>query len=159
MEIVVRIADMKVSDNPEATLVTHALGSCLGVCVYEPHLKLGGLLHFMLPDSRISQGKAQDKPYMFGDLAIPLLFKEVYALGATKKKLQVKMVGAAHVLDHTDKFNIGKKNYLMARKLFFKNGVMVAAEEVGGTTHRTVRMDIATGQVTVKVKGGEVLTI
>jgi chemotaxis protein CheD len=159
MEIVVRIADMKVSNNPEATLVTHALGSCLGICVYEPQLKVGGLLHFMLPDSRISPQKAKAKPYMFGDVAIPLLFKEIYALGATKKALKVKLVGAAHVLDHTDKFNIGKKNHLMARKLFFKNGVRVAVEEVGGNTHRTVRMDVATGQVTVKVKGGEVFTI
>ena len=159
MDIVVRIADMKVSNNPEATLVTHALGSCLGVCVYEPNLKIGGLLHFMLPDSRISAEKAKNKPYMFGDIAIPMLFKEVYALGATKKKLKVKLVGAAHVLDQKDKFNIGKKNHLIARKLFFKNGIMVAAEEVGGSTHRTVRMDITTGEVTVKVKGGKVFAI
>jgi chemotaxis protein CheD len=159
MDIIVGIADMKLTKDPKATLVTHALGSCLGVCIWDPALKISGLLHYMLPDSTKSPDKAQLKPYMFGNIGIPAMFKQAYALGSTKKGLVVKLVGAAQVMDDGNLFNIGKKNYLLARKLLYKNGIMIKAEEVGGNTHRTVRINVDTGEIKVKIKGGEVLTI
>ncbi len=159
MDLVVGIADMKVAKGPKATLVTHALGSCMGVCIYDPQTKVGGLLHFMLPEAKVSPDKAKAKPYMFGDVGIPLLFREAYAQGAKKSNLSVKLVGCAQVMDKAELFNIGKRNYMLARKLFFKNNILVDAEEIGGTTHRTVRMDLATGEVQVKVKGGGITTI
>lgn len=147
---------MKVVKDPKALLVTHALGSCIGVCIWDQALKIGGLLHYMLPDSRQSNERAQNRPYMYADVAIPLLFKQAYALGAIKKSLTVKLVGGAQVMNAADMFNIGKKNFLAARKILFKNNVMIAASEVGGTTHRTVHFNVGTGEILVKVKGGEV---
>ena len=51
MNIVVGVADMKISNDPDSVLVTHSLGSCIGVAVYDRAVHAGGLLHFMLPDS------------------------------------------------------------------------------------------------------------
>ena len=76
MKIIVGMADMQVTNTPEATLITYALGSCIGVTLYDPSAKVGGLLHFMLPESQLDPQKAQRKPWMFADTGIPLFFKE-----------------------------------------------------------------------------------
>ena len=99
MKLVVGVADMKVVKDPEALLVTHALGSCIGICIWDKALKVGGLLHYMLPDSRNSTDKAQLRPYMYADVAIPLLFKKAYALGSVKQSLTVKLIGGAQVMN------------------------------------------------------------
>ncbi|MDD5531533.1 MAG: chemotaxis protein CheD [Syntrophales bacterium] len=83
-ELVVGVADLKVSDNPHDILVTYALGSCIGVAVFDPVSKVGGLIHFMLPDSTLDPEKAREKPAMFADTGIPMLFKSCYELGAEK---------------------------------------------------------------------------
>ena len=84
-ELIVGISDLKVSNNPGDVLVTYALGSCIGVAVYDPKARVGGLLHFMLPDSSLDANKAKATPAMFADTGIPLLFKSCYAIGAEKK--------------------------------------------------------------------------
>ena len=71
MKIVVGISDMKVSNKPGDVLVTYSLGSCIGVVLWDPVAKVGGLLHYMLPDSSLDKDKAQDKPFMFADSGIP----------------------------------------------------------------------------------------
>jgi len=94
-DIVVGIADLKCSNNKSDILVTYALGSCIAVAVYDPQLSVGGLLHYMLPDSTLDENKAKDCPGMFADTAIPLLFKSCYALGAEKRRMRVKVAGGA----------------------------------------------------------------
>ncbi len=89
----VGVADMKVSRQPEEVLVTHALGSCLGVAVYDPVARVGGILHFMLPDSSLDPAKGQSHPHMFADTGLPQLFRECYRLGAQKSRLRVKVAG------------------------------------------------------------------
>ncbi|MDL1970003.1 MAG: chemotaxis protein CheD [Candidatus Desulfofervidaceae bacterium] len=152
-KIVVGIADMKVSNNPEDTLITHALGSCIGVIVYDPVVKVGGLLHFMLPESKVNPQKAKENPYMFADTGVPLLFKTCYKYGAEKKRMIVKVAGGAQIMDEAGHFNIGKRNYAMLRKIFWRNGVLIKAEDVGGMVNRTVELDIATGEVRLKIPG------
>jgi len=85
MKIVVGMADMQVSKEPEAMLISFALGSCIGVTLYDPLIRVGGLLHFMLPDSQIDPQKSQKNPWMFADTGIPLFFRGAYKLGAEKK--------------------------------------------------------------------------
>jgi chemotaxis protein CheD len=82
-----------------------------------------------------------------------MLFKESYKFGATKKSLIVKVVGGAQILDENGVFNIGKRNYMMLRKIFWKNNVLIAAEHVGGNVNRTVRLELETGRVVLKVSG------
>ncbi len=75
------------------------MGSCIGVLIYDPEVKVGGLLHYMLPDATIDKQKAVDKPFMFATTGVPRLFKEAYNMGASKNRLLVKVVGGAQILD------------------------------------------------------------
>ena len=85
MKIIVGVADMKTSNEPGDTIITYSLGSCIGLVIYDPVARAGGILHYMLPDSSIDGVKAKTKPYMFADTGIPRLFKQAYTLGAKKK--------------------------------------------------------------------------
>ena len=145
---------MKVAGNLEDTLITHALGSCIGVAVYDPKAKVGGLLHYMLPDSNLDLNKAKKTPAMFADTGIPFLFKSCYKLGAEKKRMIVKVAGGASILDDANYFRIGQKNITALKKIFWKNNVLVDGEDTGKNYNRTVTLDIATGKVVVKNSGG-----
>jgi chemotaxis protein CheD len=153
MQVVVGVADMKVSNQQSEVLVTHALGSCIGVAIYDPAAKVGGILHFMLPDSNLDPGKAQEHPHMFADTGLPLLFRECYRLGAQKSRLRVKVTGGSQVLDNREFFQIGRRNYAALRKIFLKNNVLINNEDVGGTKARTLFLEVATGNVWIKVMG------
>lgn len=156
MDQVVDIADFKVAAGPQDTLVTYSLGSCIGVTIWDPEVRVGGMIHFMLPDSSLSPAKAKANPPMFADTGIPLLFRAAYQLGASKKRLIVKCAGGSQLLDDNGTFSIGKRNYVMLRKIFWKNGILIDAEDVGGSISRTIRLEIGTGRVTLKTRNGEV---
>jgi len=153
IRIIVGMADMGVSSDPEATLITYALGSCIGVSLYDSVAQVGGLLHFMLPESKLDPQKAQKNPWMFADTGIPLFFKELYRLGGEKGRLRVTVCGGAQVMDAEGFFNIGKRNYMALRKLFWMNNVLIQAEAVGGQVNRTVRLELSSGKVWVKTSG------
>jgi chemotaxis protein CheD len=152
----VGISDLKVSNNPGDVLITYALGSCISIAVYDPKVRVGGLLHFMLPDSALDAGKAKEKAAMFADTGIPLLFKSCYAIGAEKKRMIVKVAGGASILDDGNYFRIGQKNITAMRKIFWHNNVLIDAEDTGRNCNRTVRLDIANGQCLVKSSEGTV---
>ncbi len=154
--VTIDISDCKVSNDTTASLITYSLGSCIGVAIWDPVVRVGGMLHYMLPDSSIAQDKAKNNPSMFGNTGIPLLFKSVFKLGATKQRLIVKVAGGSQLLDDQGTFNIGKRNYVMLRQLFWKNNVLIDAEDIGGSISRTVTLDIKTGKVTVKNRSREI---
>ncbi len=155
MRKVVGVADLAVSNVPNEVLVTYSLGSCIAVVIFDPCAKVGGMLHYMLPESSLDPEKAKANPRMFADTGIAMLFKQSYLLGAKKENIVVKAVGGAQILDPNGVFNIGKRNYLAMRKIFWRNNVLVAAEHVGGTVNRTVRLEMGSGRVILKVGGGE----
>ncbi len=144
---------MKVSNNKDEVLITYSLGSCIGVVIYDSQVKVGGMLHYMLPESQIDKEKAEKNPYMFADTGIPSLFKSAYGLGALKSRMKVVVVGGAQILDQKGFFNIGKRNHMALRKLFFKNGVIIDHEDVGGNVNRTIRIEIGTGDIYMKTSG------
>lgn len=148
--VTVGIADMAVSADPNATLITFALGSCIGVTVYDPEAKVGGLLHFMLPTGTLNDEKAKRNPYMFADAGVPLLFTKAYELGAKKERLVVCAAGGAEILDDDGHFKIGARNRTMLRKLFWKNNVLLASDETGGNISRTLSLCLADGRVAVR---------
>jgi len=153
VKTIVGVSDMKVSNNKEEMLITYSLGSCIGVVIYDKQVKVGGMLHYMLPESQIDRNKAEKNPYMFADTGIPSLFKAAYALGALKSRMKVVVVGGAQILDQNGFFNIGKRNHMALRKLFFKNGVIIDHEDVGGNVNRTIRIEIGTGEIFMKTSG------
>lgn len=146
---------MKASSRAGDVIVTHALGSCIGIAVYDPVAVAGGMLHFMLPDSTVNPQRAVQNPWMFGNVAIPMFFRKLYDLGAEKKRLIVKAAGGAQFLDDKDFFAIGKRNHTMMRKIFWQNGVLIKAENIGGTISRTLFLDIATGRTWISTAGKE----
>lgn len=142
---------MAVSNVPDEFLITYSLGSCIAVIIFDPAAGVGGMLHYMLPESSIDPEKARRNPCMFADTGITHLFKSSYQIGARKENIVVKAVGGAQVFDPEGLFNIGKRNYLAMRKIFWKNNMAIAAEHVGGEVNRTVRLEMNTGRVILKV--------
>ncbi|HLI86249.1 MAG TPA: chemotaxis protein CheD [Bryobacteraceae bacterium] len=152
-DIVVGMADCRTTADPRILLATYALGSCVAVVVYDPVSKVGGLLHFMLPDSAMDPARGQENPYKFADAGIPLLLNKVFSQGASKNRLMVWAVGGAQILDDQGVFQIGKRNCLAARRALWKLGVMVSGEAVGGVDFRTVKLEMATGRLFVEEGG------
>jgi chemotaxis protein CheD len=154
MRHVIGVADMKISAQQGDLLITHALGSCVGITIHDEQACVGGILHYMLPLSAIAEDKAAANPLMFGDTGIPFFFEEAYRKGARKERLRVVMAGGAQVLgDVDDTFAIGKRNIVIARKLFWKNNVLIAAEHVGGTIPRTLSLAIGSGMTHLSSRG------
>ena len=153
--LTIDISDLKVSADPETLLVTYALGSCIAVMVHDPVRQAAGLIHYMLPLSATSPEKAKVRPAMFADTGIPLLFQSMYALGCRKGDLVVKVAGGGALYDDKGLFSIGKRNYTIMRKMFWKSGVIISAEDVGGARSRTARLHVGTGRCTISSQGQE----
>lgn len=154
-KIVVGVGDLAVCDDPSATLVTYALVSCIGVTVYDPESRVGGLLHFMLPSADLNKDKAANNPAMFGDTGIPLLFRACYEKGAKKERLIVCAAGGAEVLSDDGHFKIGSRNRTLIRKIFWKNNILLAGDETGGSNSRTLSLRMSDGMVGVRSQGTE----
>ena len=149
---VVAVGDMKIGRDADL-IVTHALGSCLGLVVYDPVERVGGILHAMLPLSKINPAKAQANPYMFVDTGVPALFKVLYEIGGQKPRLVIKAAGCGNPLGKTEMFKIGERNHTILKKLLWKNNILLDIEDVGGTASRTVHLDVATGQTVISSNG------
>jgi chemotaxis protein CheD len=148
--LTVGIGGIEVSDDPSAVIVTHGLGSCIAVVAWDPNLRAGGLLHFQLPTSTLSPQRARELPGTFADTGIPLLFERMYALGSTKHGLIVKAAGGGNFNGDGNAFDIGRRNITVMRKIFWRAQVLLAAEDLGESRSRTVRLFVDTGLVTVQ---------
>lgn len=154
--ITVDIADAKVSVDPENVLATYSLGSCIGVCLYSQAGQAGGMLHYLLPDSSANPQKAMENPFTYADTGMKTLLEELASMGVRKNQIKVKIAGGAQRLKVTaEGFDIGKRNYLAIRKILWKNGMFIEAEDVGGCSLRTLYMCITDGVVIVKSNGFE----
>ena len=158
--LTVGISDAKISTDPAAVIVTHALGSCIGVTIYDPARKMGGLLHFQLPQSTKHDNSPQDNPFKYADTGFNILLDKLQSLGAHKNRVEVKIVGGAHKLSTgNDCFNIGKRNYAAIRQTLWKKGMFIHAQDIGGNIPRTVYFSMADGTVTIKSQGETIKTI
>jgi len=97
--IIVGIAEMRVSNDPEASVITYSLGSCLGIAIYDPVVRVGGMLHAMLPEAGRGVENVRKSPCMFVDSGVPMLFRSAYELGADKRRIIVKAAGGGELLD------------------------------------------------------------
>ena len=141
---------MAVSNNPSVILSTYALGSCIGVIAYDSVSKVGGILHFMLPDSTISPDKAQKQPAMFGNTGLPLLFKAMVGMKADPHRLRVFVAGGAGMLGGQDPFKIGERNSAVAFDYIAKYGLSLRHRETGGSINRTVHLEVGSGSTNLK---------
>lgn len=154
MKSVVGVSDWKVSANPDDTIITYALGSCLGIVVYDPVVRVAGLLHTMLPFSRKDPEKAKIRPAMFVDTGFSVLLSDFYKMGAEKQRIKLFVAGGASMKSAAkdDYFKIGARNFTTLRKLLWKNGFMIDYQDVGGSISRTMSIEISSGIVVVNKK-------
>jgi chemotaxis protein CheD len=152
----VGIAQYKVAFSPRILSVI-GLGSCVGVCLYDPIAKIGGLSHIMLPDSSISKSK-EFKPGKFADTAIAVTLDEMIELGALKSRISAKIVGGATMFRNngvTDPiFEIGIRNVEAAKKTLKNEGIKIVAEDIGGDYGRSIDFFTKNGKVLVRSKIG-----
>lgn len=152
MQRIVPIGDMKIGQTPDR-LATVALGSCLCLTVYDSISQVGGLLHAMLPLSKINTQKAAINPFMFVDTGIPELFQALSENGTDKDHWVVKAVGCGNPMGAKEVFKIGERNYRVLQEMLSKEGICLAAEDIGGTISRKVALDLASGQTIVRSNG------
>jgi chemotaxis protein CheD len=148
--VIVGVGDLAVSNNINVTLSTYALGSCVGVVTYDPVSRAAGLLHMMLPDSKISPDKAISQPAMFADTGLPALFRAVMGLKGERSRLRVIVAGGASVLCGSDSFKIGERNITATIDWLGRNGFSVRHQITGGTVNRTLHFEVGNGQLALK---------
>ncbi len=153
MTIVVNVSDARASNDPAAVLATYSLGSCIGVSLYDPLARVGGMLHFQLPTASLDADKAQRNPMMFADSGMKQLTQMMARLGAEPRRLKVKMAGGAQMLADGNLFNIGRRNHAAIRKILWQTGLLIEAEEVGGSRPRNLYLNVADGTVSIKAGG------
>ena len=150
---IVGVGDYAVSHLEEEKLITYSLGSCIGLSLYDPTTKLGGLLHAQMPLSRTAPVKGEERPGMFVDTGVTALLSELLWMGASRANLIACVAGAATLLGDKDVFDIGQRNFMVLRKMLWKNRILLAAEDVGGSFSRTMWLEMATGRTTLKRQG------
>jgi chemotaxis protein CheD len=157
---IVDIGGMVVTTNPEDVLVTYSLGSCVGVTLYCPSKKIGGMIHCMLPLSSTDPERAKVKPAMFVDVGVVALIQQILDLGCDKKELICKVAGGGSPSGHDDGiFRIGERNYAVLRKVLWKNDILIKRELVGGQTAKTMFLYLNNGDTIVRIDGSEEITL
>ncbi len=146
----VGMGEMEISSRPEVVLTTYSLGSCVGVTLYDPIIRVGGMIHCMLPLSKADIRKSTDRPEIYVDTGMALFLQTMFDHGAIRDRLVVKVAGASQILDQGGFFKIGERNYAMLRKVLWKNNLLIASEEVGGAKPRTMSLEIATGRTWIR---------
>ena len=150
MQLVVNVSDARTSTTLEDVLVTYSLGSCIGVALYDPIARLAGLLHYQLPTSTLDPQKAKENPHMFADTGMQFLLGEMESRGGQRRRMKVKLAGAAQMLNDANLFNIGKRNHAAIRKVLWQHGMFLEAEEIGGAIPRTMYLRASDGGVTIR---------
>jgi len=150
---VVGISDGKVSNDPTDTLVTYALGSCVGLALYDPHARAGGLLHIMLPDSRFRSSSREFNPYMYADTGFYGLLETLLGLGTARHRLVAKLGGGANMLRNSGLLDIGLRNAEAMVNLLQREKIPVLGTSLGGTVGRSMQLRLEDGAVKVRLLG------
>ena len=151
-KLVVGIADMKMASR-EGMLITYALGSCVGICLYDPVLHLAALVHVMLP---LNMETGRKSPLKYADSGIRETLRQMEARGAKRSRITAKIAGGARMFDVPGSGslgNIGQRNIESVHMTLKREGVKLLKEDVGGSVARTLIFDAATGQACVRSYG------
>jgi chemotaxis protein CheD len=147
--IEVRMGELCVQASP-SRLVTRALGSCLGITLYNPFKKIGAMAHPMLPD--INKARQNTNPSRYVNYVIGKMVVELEKMGSTRSQLIAKLFGGARMFSFITAdsiLNVGEKNIVIARTVLNEMCVKIAAEEVGGNFGRTIELNLENGKVLV----------
>lgn len=149
-EIKVGIGDMKIARR-EGTLITYALGSCVGITFYDPAIKLGALLHVLLPEAG---GNMTGNIFKFADTGIQETLRKMEVFGGVKSRYQCRIAGGAKMFDMGASVgNIGDRNVKMVERMLAEQHIRILGKDVGADYARTMLLDVETGQVRVRTSG------
>ena len=150
-KITVGIADMKLAKG-SGILITYALGSCIGLCFHDPRIKLGALLHVMLP---LNMETGRKNPLKYADTGIRETLRQMEAKGASRSRITVKIAGGAKMFEVNggNLGNIGQRNIESVHTILRKEGIRLLGEYVGGSVARTMLFDVDSGQSCIRSYG------
>ena len=137
----------------EGILVTYALGSCIGLCFHDPRLRMGALLHIMLP---LNMEAGRTHPLKYADTGIRETLRQMEAKGASRSRMTVKIAGGAKMFEVTGGSglgNIGQRNIESVHAVLKRENIRLLAEEVGGKVARTLLFDVVSGQGCIRSYG------
>lgn len=156
--IKIGMAELNVAKAPDS-IITTGLGSCVGVCLYDPLTNIGGMAHVMLPDS--TNGRQVENKAKYADTAIPILIEKITKAGGNKSRLQAKIAGGAQMFtfyNASDVMKIGDRNVEMVLKILKENRIKVLVNETGGNFGRTIEFFPETGNLLIKtINKGEMI--
>jgi chemotaxis protein CheD len=144
--IVVGIGACALARSP-VKIKTFGLGSCVGITLYDRQKRIGGLVHTMLPS--ISHARIKDNPLKYTDSGIEYLTAEILKKGSSRKKLEAKIVGGAHMFENRN-LNIGERNIEWAKNTLERFEIPIIAEDTGKNYGRTVTFDTSTGDLLIR---------
>ncbi len=151
--IKVGMADLNICRSPDV-ITTLGLGSCIGIAIYDPVTKIGGLAHIMLPDS--TKIRNNSNIAKFADTGITELVNRMARAGASRARMVAKIAGGAKMFEVSGADvigNIGQKNALASKKKLKELGIRLIAEDTGLNYGRTVELHCDTGEYYIKSVG------
>lgn len=155
----VGIADMKMTRR-EGVIITYALGSCIGIALYDPMIKLGALVHIMLPEVG---NMDRTNMFKYADTGIAETLRKMYAFGAVKSNVVAKIAGGAqmfHIAGNPSGFgNIGLRNAQSVKAVLKREGIRIIAEDTGENYARTMTLNVSDGKVNIRTFGRAELTL
>ena len=150
-KLIVGIADMKMAQKGER-LITYALGSCIGICLYDPQIKLAAMVHIMLP---INMEAGRKNTFKYADTGIRETLNQMVAKGAMKERITAKIAGGARMFEVNGGTlgSIGQRNSESVHQVLRRENIRLLWEDVGGKVARTMEFDSATGNGVIRSYG------
>ena len=155
-KITIGIADMKLARG-QGMLITYALGSCIGICLHDPLLKLGALVHIMLP---VNMETNRTNTMKYADTGLRETLRQMEAMGGNRTRITAKIAGGAKMFETGGSLgNIGQRNIESVHLNLKKEGIRLLKEDVGGSVARTLLFDVNSGLGCVRCYGRQELII
>jgi chemotaxis protein CheD len=153
--LIVDVGHFLVSNDPEAELITFALGSCVAVILHDRSRLVGGMIHYRLPVSSVDPEKGRLQPATFADTGLQALFRKMCGTDCNKRDIVVKLAGGSSMNGDSQHFDIGNRNILIARRILWQHRLLIAAESVGGSIPRTVYLNVGNGRCYIRTPNEE----
>lgn len=147
LEVTIHIGALHASSKP--TVVYTLLGSCVGVCLYDPVARIGGMNHILLPGR--ADLKHFDAAARYGINAMELLINKILKLGGSRDRLLAKAFGGAHILPAISPENgTGRKNIEFVLEFLKMEAIQLVSNDLGGRKARQIYFHTDTGEVLLK---------
>jgi chemotaxis protein CheD len=146
--LVIGVGELVVAEHP-SVLVTQALGSCVGLSLWDPIRRAGGMAHIMLP-SHVEISR-EGHPFRFATTAVPTLIDMLADAGSPKARLVAKMAGGAAMFGAESGLpGIGARNIAEVRQQLREASIPVRGDDTGGSHARTIELHLDTGILLVR---------